>query len=88
MYFAGNFHIAIGTTLASGARHMHQFGLADMQTFNASHTIHQLAFGPQPHSPFAPLPHQLNGVTNVVLEGIHNLVCLFIICFACLIYGF
>jgi hypothetical protein len=56
---AGNFHIAMGEGVERDGRHIHTFVPEDAPNFNASHTIHELSFGPGDDSP-------LNGVTKVV----------------------
>lgn len=56
---AGNFHIAMGEGVERDGRHIHSFVPEDAPNFNASHTIHELSFGPGDDSP-------LNGVTKVV----------------------
>jgi len=44
---AGNFHIAMGEGVERDGRHIHTFLPEDAPNFNASHTIHQLSFGPE-----------------------------------------
>jgi len=56
---AGNFHIAMGEGVERDGRHIHSFVPEDAPNFNASHTIHELSFGPGEDSP-------LNGITKVV----------------------
>ena len=56
---AGNFHIAMGEGVEQDGRHIHSFVPEDAPNFNASHTIHELSFGPGNDSP-------LNGITKVV----------------------
>ena len=43
---AGNFHIAMGEGIERDGRHIHTFLPEDAPNFNASHTIHELTFGP------------------------------------------
>ena len=66
---AGNFHFAVGRTMATGVQHVHQFTFQDVQTFNISHHIHSLAFGPPPPPPFPPTPQVLDGVSNILVKG-------------------
>jgi hypothetical protein len=40
-----------------------------LQTFNISHTIHHLAFGPPAPSGFPPIATQLDGTVNMVHSG-------------------
>lgn len=66
---SGNFHVAIGQSITQGARHIHQFGAADLQSFNESHVIHYLTFGPAPPAFFPPIVSPLEGVTKIVTDG-------------------
>lgn len=44
---AGNFHVAMGRPqYSSDGRHRHEFNFEDAPSFNTSHTIHHLSFGP------------------------------------------
>eukprot|EP00545_Synedropsis_sp_CCMP1620_P002973 CAMPEP_0119030444 /NCGR_PEP_ID=MMETSP1176-20130426/41034_1 /TAXON_ID=265551 /ORGANISM="Synedropsis recta cf, Strain CCMP1620" /LENGTH=507 /DNA_ID=CAMNT_0006986815 /DNA_START=110 /DNA_END=1633 /DNA_ORIENTATION=+ len=56
---AGNFHIAMGEGIERDGRHIHTFLPEDSPNFNASHTIHELSFGPEDKAP-------MNGVHKVV----------------------
>lgn len=56
---AGNFHIAMGEGVDRDGRHVHSFVPEDAPNFNASHTIHELSFGPGDEAP-------LNGITKIV----------------------
>ena len=62
---AGNFHIAMGEGIERNGRHIHTFVPEDSPNFNASHTIHELSFGPDGHQNNG---SPLNSVTKVVKE--------------------
>lgn len=65
----GNFHIAMGEGVERDGRHIHTFNPDDMHSFNASHTIHHLSFGPVPDE-FATNQEltALNGVSKIVTK--------------------
>jgi hypothetical protein len=56
---AGNFHIAMGEGVERDGRHIHTFLPEDSPNFNASHTIHELSFGPEDTAP-------MNGIKKIV----------------------
>eukprot|EP00797_Seminavis_robusta_P019663 Sro2995_g341810.2 (353) ;mRNA; r:8108-9228 len=62
---AGNFHIAMGEGIERNGRHIHTFVPEDAPNFNASHTIHELTFGPDGHQNNG---SPLNGVSKIVKE--------------------
>lgn len=62
---AGNFHIAMGEGIERNGRHIHTFVPEDAPNFNASHTIHELSFGPAGHQNNG---SPLNGVSKIVQE--------------------
>eukprot|EP00455_Lapot_gusevi_P014726 TRINITY_DN1739_c0_g4_i1.p1 TRINITY_DN1739_c0_g4~~TRINITY_DN1739_c0_g4_i1.p1 ORF type:complete len:360 (-),score=61.73 TRINITY_DN1739_c0_g4_i1:64-1143(-) len=66
---AGNFHVAVGESIVTGNRHVHNFKMSDLQTFNNSHIINHLSFGPGAPYPFPPLANPLDGTTNIVKQG-------------------
>ena len=64
---AGSLHVALGNQAAGGLGGMgglggliYSFSMGDLNSFNASHTIHHLSFGPK-----------IPGVQNP-LDGVHN----------------
>ena len=62
---AGNFHTAVGLSVANGMRHEHKFGPEELKNYNCSHTIHSLSFGPPAPIFFKPIASPLEGVTNI-----------------------
>lgn len=62
---AGNFHVAIGEGIVRNGRHIHQFDPALAHTFDITHTVHRLAFGP-------PNRNQPVRRTEGPLDGAHH----------------
>jgi hypothetical protein len=67
---AGNFHIAMGEGVDRDGTHIHKFQPEDAPNFNASHTIHELSFGPKVHTGKRNRDEQggLDGVSKVSTE--------------------
>jgi hypothetical protein len=57
---AGNLHVALGMGAQSMGQMIYQFSMSDLTSFNASHFIHELSFGPK-----------MPGIKNP-LDSIHN----------------
>lgn len=62
---AGNFHVALGRTFHRQGRLVHQFRPGQELTFNASHIIHSLSFGP----PYPGAVGPLDGASEIADNG-------------------
>jgi len=62
---AGNMHIAVGTSTQKDNRHVHQFHVQELLSFNASHFVNRLSFGDD----FKGIVNPLNGVAQINSEG-------------------
>lgn len=69
---AGNIHLAAGGSSYSSStnRHIHSYKIDELQTFNTSHIIHTLSFGP--NIPTVPSYKPLDMYTNSVKDGLGN----------------